>query len=347
MAQPLVIGLGRSGAGLHLRVLARLRSTTPALFDDQPVMACDPRQTPGTRPGGVLVTESISDAARLADPESTVAHVCTPPDTRFAVLAELTDAGIRHIIVEKPLALDAHELDRILRLRARHGLNLVVVGHWLEAELTRRLRSIVQQGQLGPLQSISVAQHKPRYRRSLMDRGHPSAFDVEIPHSLAVLLRIAGPCRVVDAGWKPMRCGNTTLPRMGAARMALHHESGVRSELFSDLTSPVRERRITLYFENGSATGHYPLSESDEYAQLSIVGNQLTHEVFPDDALTTFTLRTYQRFSQSSDSVADQDFTLHGEVVRLLCDAKNHCRARESVDSGDAAVPTAVNHHAK
>lgn len=46
MLQPLVVGLGRSGSGLHLRTLARLARRTAATGDPLlalPVVGCDPR----------------------------------------------------------------------------------------------------------------------------------------------------------------------------------------------------------------------------------------------------------------------------------------------------------------
>jgi hypothetical protein len=77
----LIIGLGKSGAGLHLPVLLRLPGTRV------PVVGVDPAGVPDVP--GLLAAPSIVDAARLLDPRDTVVHVCTPPTARVRVLTEL------------------------------------------------------------------------------------------------------------------------------------------------------------------------------------------------------------------------------------------------------------------
>jgi predicted dehydrogenase len=285
----------------------------------------------------VTVTASIADASRLVSPPSTVVHVCTPPASRVPVLTELAERGFVKLVVEKPLATDHTELDGIIGLCRRHDLDLVVVSHWLHADLTHRLRQLVGERTLGRLLSVTVAQDKPRFLRSLTTEGHPTAFDVEVPHALGVVLDLAGPARLLDARWTDMRCGDTVRPRMGGARLTLAHGSGVRSEITSDLTAPVQRRSITLTFRHGRAIGHYPLSENDDHAQLMIHGaghrRQAVHahHVFRDDALTTFMRRTYREFTEGRRA----DPTPHHEVVRLLCAAKDHCRAEDPCRTRD------------
>lgn len=325
MLQPLVVGLGRAGAGLHLKILARPVPSWDSALVAGPPVACDPRPEAGRGLRGVTVVRSIAEASRLVSPASTVVHVCTPPSSRAAVLAELAGRGFARLLVEKPLCTDRAGLEEILRLRRRHDLDLVVVSHWLTAGLTRQLRRLVRERTLGTLVSITVAQHKPRFLRSLTTEGHPTAFDVEIPHSLGVVLALAGPARVRDARWTDLRCGDVVRPRLGGAHLTLEHRSGVRTEITSDLTSPVQQRSVTLHFTHGSATGHYPLSEHDDHAHLVVAGASHRHHVFRDDALSAFIRQAYQRFRDGRRA----DFSRQREVARLLCDAKDRCRTAE------------------
>jgi hypothetical protein len=146
---------------------------------------------------------------------------------------------------------------------------------------------------------------------------------VEIPHSLGVVLRLAGAAELIDAKWTDMRCSDVVVPRAGSARLTLRHDSGVHTDIASDLTSPVQERRITLEFTRGSATGHYPISDQDDHAQLVIAGQR---QVFRDDALTRFVVRAYLHFQ---DGPGDHGtFELHSKIVRLLATAKQHCLER-------------------
>lgn len=330
MLHSLVVGLGRAGAGLHLRVLAQARELDRDLFRPGAIIACDPEPRARRALPGVAVAESVRAAAELVPPARTVVHLCTPPVDRPALLRELARLGFRQVIVEKPLAADLAGLAEINRIRAEHGMRLAVVAHWLDAELTRRLAELVERRPLGALCSVFFHQHKPRFTHSISTHGHPTAFDVEIPHALGVALRLAGSAELLDAECTDMRFEERVLPGMGGARLALRHHQGVRTDIVSDLTAPVRERRVTLEFERGTAIGHYPLSDQDHHAQLSVHGPDEQWSVFQDDALTEFTLRTYRRFNAVGPAAepTDDRFALQCEVIRLLWSAKQHCRNR-------------------
>jgi predicted dehydrogenase len=339
----LIVGLGRAGLGLHWGVIRRLRAQRPDLFADAPALAYDKRDVVrrADRAGMVLV-DSLAEARRLSDPAETIVHLCTTPTARLEPLRELADLGYRQIMVEKPLAADARTLREIAELRRSRDLRLAVVAHWLDSALTRRLAGLVRSEELGRLRSISITQNKPRLRRTLESatNGHQTAFDVEVPHSLGVVLRIAGNASVSAAGLTDMKVGSLVVPWMGNARLVLGHDAGPRTEIFSDLSSPVRERRIELEFTGGSAVGHYAGSEDDHYAQLQIARNgAITTHVFPDDALSSFFVRVYRDFARGASF--DEELGLATRVVELIGQAKSmSLRADPAVDS---AVANAVD----
>jgi predicted dehydrogenase len=328
MLQTLVVGLGRAGSRLHLPVLsqARTQGISRHLFADRPFIAFDPRGSQDELPGTVRAN-SLTQAAALVDPNRTVVHLCTPPTARVELLEQLARLGFRKVLIEKPLAVDEWGLVEIARIRRRWQLDVVVMAQWLVSALTRRIQDILRSGELGVLRSLFVAQRKPRFTRSLTGDGHPTAFDVEMPHSIGVALALAGDASLSDASWLDMTFGDVVIPRMGGAWLCLHHKRGARTEIVSDLMSPVRERRITLTLEGGTLTGHYPISDADDTAQLSIrTGGHETHAVFRDDALTAFMLRTYEHFASPARS---GDLALNIEVIRLLGEAKRMCVRRE------------------
>ncbi|MGH3898728.1 MAG: oxidoreductase [Pseudonocardiaceae bacterium] len=334
MFQTLIVGLGRSGRGLHLPVLSRARAMPASqhLFDDRPIVTFDPWGTQADLPGAVLV-RSLAQAGEMADPDRTVVHLCSLPATRVEVLEQLARLGFQKIVVEKPLAVDKQDLVEIARLRRRWNLDLVVVAPWLASALTHRILQTLRDGELGALRSVFVVQRKPRFTRSLVGCGHPTAFDIEMPHSVAVAVTIAGNANVCSARLSDMKFEDVVIPRLGSAWLSLDHESGVYTEIFSDLTSPTRERRITLKLERGTMIGHYSNSEADHTAQLSITASgRETRSVFHDDALTTFILRTYEHFAAPGHG--SDDLTLNAEVVRLLSDAKRLCIASGQVGAG-------------
>ena len=325
MLQTLIVGLGRSGRGLHLPVLSRARAmeATKHLFADGPVVAFDPAGPEGELPGTVLAS-SLTEAADLTDPDRTVVHLCTPPTARIEVLEQLACLGFQKVLVEKPLAIDERNLAEISRLRRSWDLDLTVVAPWLASSLTHRIQEIVRSGELGALRSVFVVQRKPRFTRTLAGGGHPTAFDIEMPHSVGVALAIAGDAKVSDAAWADMRLDDVVIPRIGRAWLSLDHENGGRTEILSDLTSPTRERQITLELERGTLIGHYSSSEDDHAAQLStMVDGRRKRSIFFDDALTTFMLRTYEYYA--APGRGSSDLALDAEVVRLLGEAKRIC----------------------
>ncbi len=333
MLRTLIVGLGRSGRGLHLPVLRRARASasTRALFCAAPIVAVDPR-TSIDAPAGTLLARSLDAARELMDPATTVAHLCTPPATRPELLDELGRRGIRRVIVEKPLALDCRGLARVELARKRWSLQLVVVAPWLASELTARILDVLQAQTIGSLRAVYVVQRKPRFARSLATADHPSAFDVELPHSVAVALALAGSARVVEAAATDLTYEGVVKRAMGGAALTLEHDNGVRTELRSDICAMVRERRITLEGERGTIVGHYPSSADDDTARLTTtVGLDVARSVFRDDALTRFIVGAYAGFATGVPD--ERQLALHAETVRLLDAAKRACeRSARTVD---------------
>ncbi|WP_062210045.1 Gfo/Idh/MocA family protein [Streptomyces sp. NBRC 109706] len=352
MLQTLVVGLGRSGRGLHLPVLNRLRERAlPAvdadLFDPGPPLGYDPLPLPeGSAARGFTPVASLAEARDRLDPARTVVHLCTPPTERVELMAELIGLGFRSFVVEKPIGTGSAVVDRLRALRDEHGVALAVVAPWLSSTLTQRMLETVRAGSLGRLRRITVRQRKPRLRRSLSTPSHPTVFDVEPPHAVGVVLRLAGDAKVVDASWTHAHADGRVVPRMGTSSLTLRHDDGVVSELTCDLTSPVRERSFTLDFDGGTLVGHYPISEDDHYAHLSVAatGRPATAEVFEDDALSACLLRAYRGLASATDLGAD--FELQARVVAVLEEAKELSRADEPGTDIQGSATLRETHHA-
>ncbi|MFI6348197.1 Gfo/Idh/MocA family oxidoreductase [Streptomyces sp. NPDC050560] len=364
MLQPLVVGLGRSGAGLHLRTLRTLAARTGATGTPPvalPAVGHDPRAAAlALDAPDLVVVPELEDSLAHLDPARTVVHLCVPPGRRLPVLEQLAALGFRRVLVEKPLAATGDELDALVRLRERTPLRLVVVAHWLTSRLAGRLRDTVRSGRLGALRRITVDQHKPRFARSLTDRGHRTALDVEIPHSLGLVLDLAGPARLRAAHCWDLRYEDRTLPLMGGASVELAHDGGVLTRLRSDLGAPVRQRRVHCVFDHGTATAHFPVAEDDHHAQLALMagsppgpvhvpgraadfgpldrphpashgpagttGVHTSRHVLYDDALTDFLEHAYRAFRTGTEAAAAPcDFASAHRAARLLCEARDHC----------------------
>jgi predicted dehydrogenase len=333
MLRTLIVGFSRAGMGLHWQVLRRMREAEgdSGLLSELPVMVYDLRDVrERAARSGVVVVPSLRRARAELEPDETVIHLCTPPTARLEILRELAELGFRHILVEKPLATDRDTLRRIDELRRTHGLQLMVVAHWLDSSLTRNLRELLRSGELGGLRSISVLQTKPRHTRTLAARGHPTAFEVEAPHSLGVVLSLAGDAEVATATAGDMHVGDQVVPLMGSAHLVLRHHDGTRTEIFSDLTSPVRERRITLRLTRGLVVGHYSAGQDDRYAHLWVrADGREWRKLLPDDALMAFLSRAYRQFA--AGEAPEAELELNVRTGELLSDAKALCLAGRQV----------------
>lgn len=329
MLRTLIVGLGHAGIDLHWSVLRRLREQSGSLFAPGPAYGFDPRPDATAPPGeDLLRVGSLAVAAGELDPAETVVHLCTPPMARLELLRELADLGFRRILVEKPLAVDLAAAEAIAALRRDAGLDLTVVAHWLDSALTTRAMELIRSGRYGELRSIGFIQRKPRLTRTLARSGHPTAFDAELPHSVGVALKLAGDARLVDAAWSDMAVGELRVARMGTARLVARHAGGARTEIFSDLTSPIRERRVTFELDGARLIGHYPGSQDDDYAHLRVIeGRTENRAIFKDDSLTTFLRRVYRDYAEGTDGAAE--FGLNMRVAALLSEAKAHCLARD------------------
>jgi predicted dehydrogenase len=92
-------------------------------------------------------------AALLADPEIDVIHVCTPNQTHVELASAVLGAG-KHLVLEKPVALDsssARGLADLARRRVRHAaVALTYRGY----PMVRRARELVRNGDIGELRII-------------------------------------------------------------------------------------------------------------------------------------------------------------------------------------------------
>src|SRR3954451_9845744 len=72
----------------------------------------------------------------------------------YDVARACLDAGV-HIMLEKPMVLQAaHARDLLERARA-HGVEIIVGYPWHYTDTARRARAVIQSGALGPIQSVS------------------------------------------------------------------------------------------------------------------------------------------------------------------------------------------------
>jgi hypothetical protein len=136
-----VAGLG-FGEKVHLEALR----TSP---DWEPVALWHPRPErleEACRSQGLRGTTSF--AALLEDPGIDAVVIATPPGPRHQLATAALEAG-KHLMLEKPVGLNAQEVENLHRLALARGLTVAVDFEYRAVPLFQQLADLLQQGTLG------------------------------------------------------------------------------------------------------------------------------------------------------------------------------------------------------
>jgi predicted dehydrogenase len=95
--------------------------------------------------------QTTTDYKSLLDDQSLDAvAIATPVGTHFSFAKEGLEAG-KHVLVEKPLTASVGEAEQLIELADRHGLTLMVDHTFVYTGAVRKIKEIVQSGEIGDL----------------------------------------------------------------------------------------------------------------------------------------------------------------------------------------------------
>lgn len=192
-----IIGMGGIGA-MHARALDELGGRARLVAFSGRAPTGPPR--PGEPPAERLQPDEV-----IAHPGVDVVAVCTPSGTHAALALTALEAG-RHVVVEKPLALEVDDALRVARAARERGLMVSMISQRrLEAEHVA-LRSALDDGALGELRLAMTNVHWFRdddyYRaagwRSTTAQGGGSLMNQGV-HNVDLLRWLCGPVESVTA----------------------------------------------------------------------------------------------------------------------------------------------------
>lgn len=146
-----LVGCGRI-ARTHARYVRGLSTT-------QLVALCDPIESAVDTFGDELGLQArYTDLKKmLAEEKLDAIHVITPPATHADVAIAAMEAGV-HVLVEKPMALNRAEADRMVAAAKRTGRTLVVDhNRWFDP-VVQKARNLLASGALGDLVGVDVVQ---------------------------------------------------------------------------------------------------------------------------------------------------------------------------------------------
>lgn len=310
---PVIVGYGRAGRDLHHASLRRMTGI-------EQVIAVDPREV--TAPD-VTWLPTVAAALDRVDVTRAVFHVTTPVADHHAVVGWLAAAGARNVVLEKPMAATAGEARAIAAI-AGHT-RILPVGVWLSSTVTRRIEQAIADGVIGAVRSLRMEQMKPRFNRSAGAREAAKATEVELPHQLLLALHLGGgPGELADTiTWGMPMPDGSELAGAGGVDVTLRQPNRVTARLMSDLTCPVRLRRLRVTGTRGTLVAHYPISSDDHTGQVILPGRE--RELVRDLPLTQF-LDTAYGFFAGRNAPPPGDLALHVRVAELVEEATQHAR---------------------
>ena len=203
MTQPFRAGLVGAGhiAEFHLAAIRRLPGVTVVGVHDK-----DPARAEAFASRFGLPT--FASLAALVEAGANVIHVLTPPDAHAELATAALQAGA-HVLVEKPLATDPEDAERVAALARERRLEVGVCHSLLFDPQVRAARELVASGRLGDVVAVDILRSSlyppfpggelpPRYRRA----GYPFR-DLGI-HGLYLIEAFLGPIESVEAAWRSL-----------------------------------------------------------------------------------------------------------------------------------------------
>jgi predicted dehydrogenase len=145
-ASPAPLRVALAGLGFGEKVLLPALRDCPAT---EPVALWHPRQERLAEACRAADLPGSSDfEALLADPAIEALVIATPPAPRFDLARRALEAG-KHLLLEKPVALDAFQVEELQRLALRRRLTVAVDFEYRAVPLFQQLAALLDQGVLG------------------------------------------------------------------------------------------------------------------------------------------------------------------------------------------------------
>lgn len=221
-----VLGCGYWGRN-HARTLQSL-GVLEAVSDHHAAHAADFSEAFGAR---VVEPEALFD-----DPAVDAIVLALPPHHHAENALKAIAAG-KHVLVEKPIALDVEDGARIVDAAKQAGV-VAMTGHVLRFHPAfEGLMQLVADGELGDIRYI----HSHRVGLGKFHAENDALWDIA-PHDLSLILALTGEEPSAIRGE-----GSAVLNQLSDfAHLHMEFPSGIRSHVFTSRLNPYRERRLTV-----------------------------------------------------------------------------------------------------
>lgn len=198
----------------------------------------------------------------LRDAEVSAVYLATPVRLHAEQAVAAAEAG-KHVLCEKPMAMDVAECERMIAAARSHGVRLGVAYYRHHYPLVARLRALLESGEIGRPVLAQVEVFEPfdasvgQPRSWLLDRkqaGGGPMMDFGC-HRIELLLDLLGPLKVVRGFPTNVRFHDRDVEDTCVARMGFR--SGAEAVL--TVTHAAAERRDTFAIYGSEGSAHVPV----------------------------------------------------------------------------------------
>lgn len=222
-----ILGAGNWGKN-HVRVFCEL-------LGENKIVVCDPDASRREAVKVAYPSVSLSSEPVLSDVDAVV--IATPAVTHYVLAREALLAG-RHVLVEKPIALTSREAEELVDI-AKRKERILMVDHLLEYHpVIRKLKDLVDQGNLGRLLHLT----SERLNLGVI-RSEENVLWSLAPHDISVILYLLGeePVEVAAHGAAYLQPGIEDV-----CYLTMRFASGALGHVHVSWLNPVKTRRLSV-----------------------------------------------------------------------------------------------------
>ena len=173
----------------------------------------------------------------VARPDIEALVIATSATTHFMMAKEALLAG-KHVFIEKPMATSAAECDELVELAAKRGLTLMVGHTFLYSAPVRRIKDIIDSGDIGEIRYINAR----RLNLGLFQRNINVTWDLA-PHDISIILYVTG---LLPQSVNCQGNSHVTKGVEDVTNMSMNFERGMFATLQNSWLDPRKVREMTI-----------------------------------------------------------------------------------------------------
>lgn len=223
-----VIGCGYWGPNLIRNFTSCPLTELTTVCDASPARLESIRRTQGH-------LKLVASVDELLEQNLQAVAIATPVSTHFALAERCLEAGL-HVLIEKPLAATAREARALLDLAERRGRVLMVDHTYLFSNAVRRIKELVDQGELGDLYYVDSI----RINLGLFQRDVNVVWDLA-PHDLSIVDHVLGSQARSISAWG---CAHADPNIEDIAYVNVDYADHMLANFHVNWLSPVKVRQI-------------------------------------------------------------------------------------------------------